>query len=202
VNPARHIRLAFAPRMLAGLLCLASSACRNTLPPRDGHGRQWFAVAGSMVERDGDQAQDVDEAGAFTLEGGYDVLTTEYLRAGFEVGFNWSSHDVRSTSTPGESWDLYVARWSMGARAGLMIPAIDGVLYVNGGFFLRDEDADDWDVVAAPPPEESGTGLYIGGGLDFWFDRVGRMGPFVRYYDDSDSDVHEMLIGLSVTFCP
>lgn len=199
---ARELRLAIASRMLAGLLLLASSACKNSMPPRDGHGREWFSVSGSMVERDGDVGQDVDESGAFTIEGGYDVLTTQYLRAGFEVGFNWSSQDVRSTTAPSESWDLSVARWSMGARAGLLIPGVDGVLYVNGGLFLRDEDADDSDAVAVPPPEESGTGLYVGAGLDFWFDRVGRMGPFVRYYDDSDSDVRETLIGLSVTFYP
>jgi hypothetical protein len=56
--------------------------------------------------------------------------------------------------------------------------------------------------LSLPPDEQSGHGLYLGGGLDLWFDRIGRMGPFVRVYELSDSDVRDVLVGFSVTFYP
>ena len=71
------------------------------------------------------------------------------------------------------------------------------MLYVNGGVYLRDEDCHD-----EPGLENSGHGPYYGAGLDFWFDRNGRMGPFVRSYELSDGSLRETLFGLSITFYP
>lgn len=184
------------------LFCLAASACKTRGRPPDGRGREWFAVSGAIVERGGDDTQDVDDAGAFGIEGGHDVLATEQFRAGFEFGFSWSSHDGNPTSAPAQGYDLNVMRWSMGGRASFQMPAIGAVLYANGGIYLRDEDLSGVDPVAIPPEEESGHGLYYGAGMDFWYDRIGRMGPFVRVYEVSDSDVRDVLVGFSVTFYP
>jgi hypothetical protein len=166
-------------------------------PPPDGRGREWFGVAGAVVDRRGSDAQSIDDGPALTLEGGYDLVTTRYLRAGFELGVNWSHHDMERISGIDDDPDIDVARWNLGGRASLSIEPLGVVAYVDGGIYFRSEDSDE-----EPDQEQDGRGSYVGGGLDFWYDSIGRMGPFVRYYDFADSDLTEVLVGLSITFYP
>jgi hypothetical protein len=189
-------------RCVAGFAVLcALGACKTTGLGADGRGRTWFSGAASIVQLHGDDdLESADSGGAFTIEGGYDLWTTELLRAGWEIGATWSRYDVEPQGSGGEHYDLDVAHWSLGARASLALPPIEGVLFVNGGMYFRDEavfgdDNDYYD-------ESDGSGVYFGAGLEWWFDRIGRMGPMVRAYQDSDSDAYELLVGMSVTFYP
>jgi hypothetical protein len=183
--------------VLCAALALAAAAhgCRAPGPPPEGRGREWLSVFGGSVDRRGSDADLVDDSAAFALEGGYDVLATEHVRAGFEVGVVWSSHDVPQTVGTNADPRLTVARWALGARASLDLTPLNAVLWANGGIYVRSEDSSD-----EPDFEQDGRGSYVGGGLEFWFDGTGRMGPFVRGYDFADSDLTEVMLGLAVTF--
>ncbi|MEO7155901.1 MAG: hypothetical protein ABI054_14730 [Planctomycetota bacterium] len=158
--------------------------------------REWLSVAVSSVDRRGSDEALVDDSAAFTLEGGYDVLATDVVRAGFEIGVVWSRHEVEQVSGTSSDPKLSVARWNLGVRVALesQLP-VRATLWADGGVYIRDESSGD-----EPDLEQDGGGGYVGGGLDFWFDESGRMGPFIRYYDFRDSDLDEVLVGLSATF--
>ncbi|HUR29453.1 MAG TPA: hypothetical protein VM509_14785 [Planctomycetota bacterium] len=156
-------------------------------------GHEWIAVAVSSDDRRGADSADVSDTAAFTLEGGYDLLTTEHVRAGLEIGVVWSSHDARKLTGTDEDPRLYVTRWNLGGRLAFEFERV--VLYGDGGVYVRSESSDD-----EPTLEQDGRGGYIGGGIDFWYEENARLGPFVRAYDFADSDLNELLIGISATF--
>jgi hypothetical protein len=190
-EPPRTFR---AHGLALGLL-LFCGACRVPGPPPEGRGREWLSVFAASVDRRGSDADQVDDSAAFALEGGYDVLATTRVRAGFEIGVSWSRHDVPVTTGTDENPKLSVARYQLGGRASLDLTPLNAVLYVNGGIYVRNEESND-----EPDFEQNGRGNYLGGGLDFWYDSTGRMGPFVRAYDFADSDLTEVLVGLAATF--
>jgi len=163
--------------------------------PREGRGPEWISVSVSSDDRRGSDEAEVDDSAAFGLEGGYNVLNTKHVDAGFELGVVWSRHDVPQTTGTNSSPWLSVTRWNLGLRGSLDFTPLNGLIYVDGGLYVRDENSND-----EPSFEQSGRGSYVGAGLDFWFDTGGRMGPFVRYYDFADSDLTEVLVGLSATF--
>lgn len=164
-------------------------------PAEREEGREWIAVAVSSDDRRGSDSAEVSDAAAFTLEGGYDILVTKPLRAGFEIGVVWSQHDVPVVSGTATDPRLYVTRWNLGGRLALNVKPLNAVIYADGGIYVRDESSAD-----EPSFGQHGRGNYVGGGLDFWFDASGRMGPFVRMYDFADSDLTDVLVGLSATF--
>ncbi|HTF89100.1 MAG TPA: hypothetical protein VK843_11875 [Planctomycetota bacterium] len=169
---------------------------RNYDQHRREESREWLSVAVSSVDRRGSDEDLVDDSAAFTLEGGYDVFATQVVRAGFEIGVVWSRHEVEQVSGTSSDPKLSVARWNLGVRVALESPApLRATLWADGGVYIRDENSSD-----EPDIEQNGGGSYVGGGLDFWFDESGRMGPFIRYYDFRDSDLDEVLVGLSATF--
>lgn len=161
--------------------------------PKRPAGHEWIGVSVSSDDRRGGDSADVSDSAAFTLEGGYDLLATEHVRAGFEIGVVWSSHDVSQITGTETDPRLYVTRWNFGGRVAFeLYPA---VLYGDGGVYVRSESSDD-----EPTLEQDGQGGYIGGGIDFWYEENARLGPFVRAYDFADSDLNELLIGISATF--
>lgn len=189
--PARRA----APTFLAVLALCSLGACRAPGPPPEGRGREWLSVFVASVDRRGSDADQVDDSGALALEGGYDVIEFWRMRGALEIGAVWSRHDVPMVQGTDEDPKLSVVRYSLGGRAALDLAPLNAVLYVNGGVYVRDEESND-----EPAFEQNGRGAYIGGGLDFWYDATGRMGPFVRAYDFADSDLNEVLVGIAATF--
>src|SRR5262249_15027338 len=100
--------------------------------PRPERGREWIAVAVSSDDRRGSDSGEVHDSAAFTLEGGYDVLKLDPLRAGFELGVVWSRHKVEQTTGTEDDPRMNVTRWNLGARATLDVARF-AVLWCDGG---------------------------------------------------------------------
>jgi hypothetical protein len=193
---AREARSKSTPRttrIACALAATLSAACEAVRPPfAPLPPRQWVTLSSGVIERRGSDADVVNDALAWTLEGGYDMVATS-VRIGPEIGVTWSSHDL---DIPGADGDpgLDIARWNFGGRVGFDIRQLNSVWYVRGGIYLRDETTSEPDVA------QDSSGYYAGAGVEFWFDQTGRMGPFVRWYDSNDTDLEEVLVGLAVTF--
>lgn len=181
--------------LIAAAVALVLVSCAAQQPARKAPSREWLSVTAASVDRRGFDSAEVDDAMAFGLEGGYDFVTTPRFNAGVELGLVWSRHSVPPVNGPEDDPRLTVARWCLGARATLDLRPVNALLYVHGGGYARDESSDD-----EPQFAQDGRGNYIGAGIDFWFDNVGRIGPFVRSYDFTDSDLTEVLVGVSSTF--
>ncbi len=188
-----HGRL--AKPLAAPLALFVVSACVAPRAPREGYSREWIEVFFASDDRRGSDENSVDDSGAWALEGGYNFVNTKHVDVGFEIGAVWSQHDVPQTDGTQTHPRLNVARYSLGGRVSLDFTPVNAVLWIDGGIYVRDEVSS-----TEPSYEQDGRGNYAGAGLDFWYDASGRMGPFVRTYDFADSDLSEVMVGLSVTF--
>lgn len=169
-------------------------SCRAVAPSDLEARPEWVRVEVAGVDRRGSDADLVDDAVAYTLEGGYDLVRTPRWRAGIELGVTWSRHDVVPIVGTDDDPQLDVLRWMAGAQAALRLFGGEAALWVDAGASFRYEDADD-----EPDYDQQGAGSYFGAGFDVYYVPGARMGPFVRVHEFSENDLREVLVGIGAT---
>lgn len=157
--------------------------------PQASDQRTWFAVPFGVVDRDEGRTDPVDDGLAAGIDGGLE-LNTDWVRCSWEIGANWSDHELRGDA------DLQVFRLSTGLRLAARARNTPVGAYLRGGVMWRSEDSDEQAAYA----ENDDAGYYVGGGLEWWYSDVGALGPFVTRFHGSDDDLDETWYGIAVRF--
>jgi hypothetical protein len=185
-TPAR-LELAIALVALAAFGCSAPST-NPRFPP------QWIEVSMGPVQRDEDRTPELEEDFVYGVGGGYDLLSRDHVRAGFELGFDWGRFDIASGDPQVEEDSLDAWTWLVGAR--VLVDALRAPfgLHARAGGFWRDEE----DFSGASDSFDQGGG-YFGGGLDWYFKRDMVLSFFALHLAGAD-ELDETRIGLSARF--
>jgi hypothetical protein len=180
-------------QVLAAALLTAAGACRAPDPVTP-IPRQWIEVGMGPVLRGEERTPEVEDDWGWHLGGGYDLYSAEHLRGGFELQGSFARHDVAGPSAPGDSPQIDAWTWMLGGRLQTDAwPVPFGAHLRAGGFYRFESDLDSADVAL-----DQG-GVYLGGGLDWWFKRDAVLSVFVLRLEGSE-DLDETWLGLSARF--
>jgi hypothetical protein len=171
---------------LAGVL----ASCTAVDPLK--HSPEWIEVSAGASIVDRRVPEDLDDAFAWRLGGGYD-FNADRLRVSWEIDAQWGSHDVQTSSVA----DARVSAWTLGT--GLRLTAdldpLPLAIYGRGGVAWRQENASD-DLIE----ENDGTGSYFGCGLEWRYSLSGSLGPSVVWYRDDDGELRSRYAALTTRF--
>jgi hypothetical protein len=102
----------------------------------------------------------------------------------------------RDPLDPGDNdVSLGVLRISSGLRASMRFGASPIGMFVDAGGAWHDERSSDAGLRA-----DDQAGLYVGGGLEWWYAPFASLGPAVWHFEGLDDGLSETWIGLSFRF--
>lgn len=124
-------------------------------------------------------------------------LSSGPVRPAFEIDGSWSNHDVDLVGV-NDDVDVTIGRVAIGGRISFDVWRVTP--YVRAGGFYRwdtelrrDNSLGDVDLAIDSQDER---GVYYGGGIEFWVDWFGSIGPAVTWYDGlGDQELDELFIG-------
>lgn len=190
------------------LLCLTAllafaSGCRQTGAVRPvSTTRQWGSLGLSWTLRDGKTFDPLDEGESYHLDGGYvlwdgderRLFGWDGARISVEGGLSFSRFEVNTVVNAVEEADVY--RVSLGGRVEWDLEDRPLTPYLRGGLYARthrDQDLDFGDY------DQDGKGVYVGGGVVWWYTPHAGVGPFVTHArDQSGNDLNETFFGVSL----
>jgi hypothetical protein len=173
---------------LAAFGCSAPSTNPLHLP------REWVEVGLGPVQHHEDRTPELEDDFAYGIGGGYDLISREHVRAGFEVGFDWGRFDIASGNPQVKEDSLDAWTYTVGARVQVDAWPVPFGFHARAGGFWRDEE----DFSGASDSFDQGGG-YFGGGLDWWFRHDMVLSFFALQLLGSD-ELDETRVGLSARF--
>lgn len=168
---ARGISVGLA---LAVLAC--ASAC--TAPHPDAP-REWIEFGAGVADPTRGAAVDYGDALMVSLGGGYD-LNDDPIVASWELGANWSQHDLDSGAG-----DVHLWRVQTGVRARARIEGTPLGVHARAGLEWRDESSD---VVIGVDQ----WGTYAAAGLDWWYTPFASLGPELLWFHGQENGLDEV----------
>lgn len=162
--------------LLAAAVLAGTCAC--TAPHPDAP-REWIEFGAGVADPTRGMAVDYGDALMVSLGGGYD-LNDDPIVASWELGANWSKHELDSGAG-----DVHLWRVQTGLRARARIEGTPLGVHARGGLEWRDESSD---VVIGVDQ----WGPYAAVGLDWWYSPFASLGPELLWFHGQENGLDEI----------
>lgn len=169
--------------------------------------REWLELSAAVSDANdtslkfantGATADDaLDVGGTLGIAGGIDFLQGA-VDTGFELGLFVSQNDLdldpllfEDHRTP----NAEILRALGGLRSTLDFSGAPISIYSRGGIYFREERFEVPEI-----NDDQSWGWYVGGGIDWRYERCGRMGPFILFLTGEGGGREEWIFGFSARF--